>query len=440
MFTRRARSTGTARLSAFSARPRRHGASLCKANGRPALLACFLLLLALGACSEPAREAPKPQAVRVATAGIDTVPIYFRALGTVTPPRTITVKSRVDGELLALHFTEGQHVREGELLAEIDPRPFAVQKSQALGSLARDKALLKDARLDMERYRKLIKEKSISPQQLQAQEALVGQYEGSVIAGEAAVADAELQLTYCRIVAPGSGRVGLRKVDVGNMIRSSDSDGIVVITQMQPMDVIFTLVERQIPETRQAMAQGNPLPVEAWGQENKTLLTTGTLSSLDNQIDTATGTVKAKAVFANEDERLFPNQFVNVRLKVRELNDALVIPTSAVQRSNTGLFVYIVEEGAEQGPGKEKADNVHGAGTPDKSRNKNASAGEADKSKAEPMRAQGKVVMREITGGHSNDAKTVVLSGVKPGDIVVIDGVDRLREGLRVTFQPPPAP
>ena len=335
------------------------------------------------------REAPKPQPVRVAEARLGSMDVYFQALGTVTSPNTVTVKSRVDGQLMALHFIEGQVVRQGELLAQIDPRPFEVQLQQAKGSLARDEALLKDAELDLQRYRKLIREQSISAQQLQAQEGLVGQYKGAVISDQAAVADAELQLTYSRITAPISGRVGLKKVDVGNMIRASDSEGIVVITQMRPMHVVFTLVEKLIPEVVPAMRKGGPLTVEAWGQDNQTLLATGELLTIDNQIDTATGTVKAKAVFTNDDRRLFPNQFVNARLKVRTLDDVLIIPSSAVQRNNDGFFVYIVEDG--------------------------------------------KTRSQVITVDYATDTETVVKSGLSQGDIVVTDGVDRLRDGIEVT-------
>ena len=334
---------------------------------------------------------PKAQSVRAAQVRHDTVSVYFQALGTVTPPRTVTVRSRVDGELTALHFTEGQRVREGDLLAEIDPRPFEVQKAQALGALARDEASLKDARLDLQRYRKLIKEKSISQQQLQSQEALVGQYEGAVIADKAAVADAELQLTYSRVTAPATGRVGLRKVDVGNIIRSTDTDGIVVITQMRPMEVVFTLVEKQIAEVLAAMRKGDPLLVEAWSQDGKKRLASGALLSLDNQIDTATGTVKAKAVFQNREEMLFPNQFVNIKLRVNELKDVLVIPTSAVQRNNKGFFVYVVEDG--------------------------------------------RTIMRDLKTGYATDTLTVAEDGLELGEIVVIDGVDRLREGSEVTIR-----
>lgn len=332
----------------------------------------------------------KPQAVRVASARPGDIPVYLQALGTVTPPSTVVVKSRVDGQLMRLHFTEGQMVNEGDLLAEVDPRPFEVQRKQALGALARDEAQLKGARLDLERFRKLIKEQSVSLQQLQAQEALVGQYEGAVLTDKASVADAELQLTYCRIVAPESGRVGLKQVDAGNIIHASDANGIVVITQTRPMDVLFTLVEKDIPQVLESM-RGNPsLAVEAWGQDGKTLLGSGTLLSLDNQIDTATGTVKAKARFDNQDDRLFPNQFVSIRLLVKTLDNVLIVPSSAVQRGSEGFFVYAVANGTTR--------------------------------------------MQPVTAAYATATDTVIDSGLKSGDIVVTDGVDRLRAGTAVTY------
>jgi multidrug efflux system membrane fusion protein len=372
-----------------------------------ALLAALTLAAGWHIYSRQAEKpAERPTArimpVRAAEARIGDMDIFIRALGTVTSPSTVTIRSRVDGQLMALHFTEGQVVRQGDLLAEIDPRPYEVRLQQALGNLARNEALLKAAELDLDRYRRLIREQSISEQQLQSQEGLVGQFRGSAIADKAAVADAELQLSYSRITAPISGRVGLRNVDVGNMIRAGDSEGIVVITQIRPMYVIFTLVERQIPEVIAAMRGGirgsgradgpplTPLMVEAWGQDNRTLLATGELLTIDNQIDTATGTVRAKAAFTNDDRRLFPNQFVNVRLKVRTLEQVLIIPSSAVQRNNDGFFVYVVRDG--------------------------------------------KTRSQAITTDYATDMETVVDSGLAEGDVVVTDGVDRLRDGMPVTY------
>ncbi|MDR1490809.1 MAG: MdtA/MuxA family multidrug efflux RND transporter periplasmic adaptor subunit [Desulfovibrio sp.] len=336
-------------------------------------------------------EVPKPRTVGAAVARIGTVDVYYQAIGTVTSPNTVTVRSRVDGELVALHFVEGQFVREGDLLAEIDPRPYQVQLQQAKGALATDEALLKQAVLELDRYRKLFRERSVSEQQVETQEGTVGRQEGAVISGRAAVAEAELMLTYCRITAPISGQAGLRKVDQGNMIRAADSTGIVVITQMRPMNLIFTLVENQIGEVLRAMRTGGPLKVEAWGQDNSVLLESGELLSLDNQIDTATGTVKARAVFANEEGRLFPNQFVNARLLVKTLQDVLIIPSAAVQRNNEGFFVYAAEDG--------------------------------------------KAKLRAIRCGFSDDGRTVVEEGLKPGETVVTDGVDRLRDGMPISWR-----
>lgn len=340
------------------------------------------------------KEAPdtgkRPQTVRVASVRSGDIPMYIQALGTVTPLNTVVVKSRVDGQLMRLSFTEGQDVQEGDLLAEIDPRPFEVQRQQALGALARDEAQLKGARLDLARFRKLIKEQSVSLQQLQAQEALVGQYEGAVLADKAAVADADLQLAYCRIAAPVSGRTGLKQVDTGNIIHASDANGIVVITQTRPMDIVFTLVEKDIPQVLEAMRDAPALVVEAWGQDGKTLLSTGRLLSLDNQIDTATGTVKAKARFDNQDSRLFPNQFISIRLLVKTLEKVLIIPSSAVQRSNDGFFVYAVTNSTAR--------------------------------------------MQTVTTTYATASDTVIASGLEAGDIVVTDGVDRLRSGSAVAY------
>lgn len=346
-------------------------------------VAAVVFVVYRGTHSAVEMEPPKPQPVRVSTVELMDVPVYFQGLGTVTPENTVTVKSRVDGELIAIHFIEGQDVTAGDLLAEIDPRPYEVQLKEAEGSLARDKALLRDARLDLERYRKLIRQEAVSPQQLQAQEALVGQYEGSVRMDEAGIANARLQLEYCRISAPISGRLGLKQADLGNMIRSSDANGLVVITQMQPMQVVFTLVEKQVPDVLEAMRQGS-LPVEVWNQDNTLLLAKGALMTLDNRIDTATGTVKAKAVFANDDGRLFPNQFVNARLRVKTLHQRPTVSTAAIQRNNDGFFVYTVTNST--------------------------------------------VSMRPVRTGYQDGSISVVEEGLEPGETVVTDGVDRLRD------------
>ncbi len=342
-------------------------------------------------------EGEEARSVRAAVVARGDLPVLVQALGTAVPENTALVRSRVDGELTALHFTEGQTVKAGVLLAEIDPRPFETALAQAKGTLARDEALLRDAVLDLNRFRKLVREGSVSQQQLQSQEATVGRYEGEVAADRAAVADAALQLEYSRITAPISGRVGLKKVDLGNMIRASDTTGIVSITQEDPMTVVFTLVERRIPAVQAGMAaHPEGLAVEAWDQDNSALLETGRLLTLDNAIDTATGTVKAKAVFPNTAGRLFPNRFINVRLLVATLKDVPLVPASAVQRGDKGLYVFVV-----------KADNT--------------------------------VEMRSIETGAGNDTVMVATKGLSPGEQVVTDGVDRLRDGTPVRIAPQPA-
>jgi membrane fusion protein, multidrug efflux system len=317
------------------------------------------------------------------------VGVYLSGLGTVTPIATVTVRSRVDGELMRVAFREGQLVKAGELLAEIDPRPFQVQLAQAVGQLAKDQALLKNAVVDLERYRTLFEQDSVAKQQLDTQASLVRQYEGTIKADQAAVDSAKLQLTYARITAPLSGRVGLRQVDPGNIVRSGDTNGIVVITQLQPISVIFTIAEDNVGAVMRRLKAGDKLPVDAWDRADKTKLATGTLATVDNQIDPQTGTVKLRASFANSDIQLFPNQFVNARMLVDTLQGATVIPSAAVQRGNQGTFVYVVQ--------------------PDSS-----------------------VTVRAVKLGPVQGEIVAVEAGVQPGEIVVTDGADRLREGAKV--------
>ena len=315
--------------------------------------------------------------------------VHIYALGTVTPLRTVTVRSRVDGQLMAVHFREGDLVKQGQLLAEIDPRPFNVQLKQAEGQLARDQALLANARLDLERYRTLLTQDSIAKQQVDSQEALVQQYEGVVKADQSQVENARLQLTYARVTAPVSGRVGLRLVDPGNIVRAGDANGLVVIAQLAPIGVIFTVPQDNLPDVMKRVQSGDRLRVEAWDREQKERLATGNLLAVDNLVDVATGTVKLKASFRNEDEELFPNQFVNVRLRLDTLEDQTIILQTAVQRGGRGLFVYVVRDDMT-------------------------------------------VTARPVTLGPVDGPRVVVLKGVEPGDQVVIEGIDRLREGARV--------
>lgn len=337
--------------------------------------------------------------VRVAVALAQDVPHFLNGLGTVLPSSDVLVTSRVDGQLQRLHFKEGQRVKAGDLLAEIDPRPFQATLDQARGTLAKDQAQLDNARKDLARYAKLAQGNFIATQQFETQRALVRQYEGTIEADKAAVDSAALQLSYSRITAPTSGRLGLRNVDEGNMIKASDTSGIVRITEVSPCDVVFTLPESQVPLVVQALraheddVDHRPLPVEAWDREQKRLLDVGGLLSLDNQIDLSTGTVKLKARFPNAEGALYPNQFVNARLQVRVVKNAITVPTSAVQLGSRGAYVYVA---AKNGKGQDA------------------------------------VTVRPVTPGIATDALTVIDKGLEPGDLVVVDGLDRLRDGIEV--------
>jgi len=320
--------------------------------------------------------------------------VYISGLGSVTPVYTVTVRTRVDGQLMEVLYREGQIVSSGEVLARIDPRPFEVQLTQAEGQMARDVAQLKNAQLDLERFQVLWKQDSVAKQQLDTQEALVRQLEGTIKTDQGQIDSAKLQLVYCQITAPISGRVGLRLVDPGNIVHVTDTNGLVVITQLQPITVIFPIPEDSLPQVLARLKSGERLPVEAYDREMKQRLAVGSLLTVDNQIDPTTGTVRLKAIFSNEKNELFPNQFVNARLLVDVRRDATVVPAPAIQRGPQGTFVYVV-----------KADRT--------------------------------ATVRMITVGEIQGGETSIKSGLSPGELIVVDGADRLREGTKVDLRPP---
>ncbi|MEJ1971217.1 MAG: MdtA/MuxA family multidrug efflux RND transporter periplasmic adaptor subunit [Lacunisphaera sp.] len=280
--------------------------------------------------------------VKVVAAERRQLPVHLKAIGTVTPLNTVTVQSRVDGQLLRVAFTEGQQVEPGALLAEIDPAPYRIQLAQAMGQQKQNQATLETARADLERFQVLFDKKLLTNQEMEAQRSLVRAREGAVAADQAQVDEARLQLAYTRIESPISGRVGLRRVDAGNLIKANNPDGLVTITQTRPVAVMFTVPEVDLDKVVAPLRAGGQLVVEAWDRSGNTLLARGVLKTVDNQIDLATGTLKLKAEFPNADEKLFPNQFVNVRLQVSTLKDAIVIPAAAVQFGSRGTYVYVI--------------------------------------------------------------------------------------------------
>lgn len=331
------------------------------------------------------------QSVAVAPAIVGNIPITLTSLGTVTSLATVTVKSQISGYLTALNFREGQTVKTGDVLAQVDPRPYEAALAQYEGQLEQDQALLDNARLDLKRYQQLIKQDSTSKQTVDTAAATVRQYEGTVRADQALVDTQKLNLSYCRIVSPVDGRVGLRQVDVGNYVMASDTNGIVVVTQIQPISVIFTLPEDDLRQVMKRLQAGAHLDVTAYDRTNTEKLAQGTLDTVDNQIDTTTGTVKLRAQFDNADGSLFPNQFVNVTMLVDTLRNVITVPSAAVQTGTPGAYAYVVN-----------ADNT--------------------------------VSLRKVTAGASADGRTAVLSGLAEGDTVVVDGVDHLVDGTRVSI------
>lgn len=341
------------------------------------------------------KEAGRPQSgapvpVGVASVAKGDVPVTLSQLGTVTPLAMVTVKTQISGYLMQVAFQEGQMVNKGDFLAQIDPRPYQVALENAEAQLAKDQALLKNAQLDLQRYNTLVAQNSIAKQTRDTQISLVAQDEATVKADQAQIDAQKLNLTYCRIVSPVTGRVGLRQVDAGNYVQTSDPNGIVVVTQLQPISVIFTVPEDNLPDVMKRLRAGAVLPVTAYDRTGATELAKGRLETVDNQIDTTTGTAKLRAIFDNEQDLLFPNQFVNVKLLVNTLHDTVIVPPSAIQRGAPGTFVYVV-----------KSDRT--------------------------------VAVEKVKLGPSDGQHVAILSGLDPGANIVIDGTDRLRDGAKVT-------
>jgi multidrug efflux system membrane fusion protein len=337
------------------------------------------------------RDDGSPVVVAVESAKLGDIPVYLRALGTVTALKTVTVHSRVDGELVRVNFTEGQLLKAGDLLAEIDPRPFQAQLQQAQGQLRHDEALLNNAVLDLSRYRTLQAQDSIPAQQAITQAALVEQYQGTVEMDNGLVNTAKLQLNYARLIAPISGRAGLRLIDQGNIIHAGDASGLVVITQLEPISVVFNLAEDKVPMLNRRWRNEKPIRVEAYDRAGKIKLAEGVLTAIDNQIDPATGTLKLKAQFDNHEQTLFANQFVNIKMHVQTLAGRVLIPAAAVQHDSSGPYVYAVT---------------------------------AEKT------AELRHIALEPGGGE--DDKAVVAGELGVDELVVVEGADRLKSGSRL--------
>ena len=378
-----------------------------RSKGHPGLVALALIALlgyggyrwiekkkadeAAAVAKKKAQPPPRVPVVAVAARKMD-MPVYLTGLGSVTAYNTVTVKTRVDGQIVQIFFNEGDTVKQGDALIEIDPRPYQVQLLQAEGQLARDQSQLTNAKADLDRYQSLSDKGIIARQQRDTQASLVGQYEGGIKADEAAIENAKLQLTYCHITAPIGGRIGLRLVDIGNMAHASDATGLLVITQLQPIAALFTIPEDNLPSVMKPLAAGHRLTAEAFNRDGTTKIASGYLLTVDNQIDQSTGTSRLKAIFPNEDSSLFPNQFVNVRLQLGVNRGVVVMPVAALQRGPQGTFVYVVKQ---------------------------------DQS----------VELRMIKPGLTQGSDMSVDSGLSPGELVVVEGADKLQQGTKVDLR-----
>ena len=356
-----------------------------------ALLLGLFLTFRNGKKVPAANPAGRPVPVAVAQVQKGDMAVHLTGLGTVTALNSVTVKSRVDGQLVRVVFTEGQMVRAGDLLAEIDPRPFQVQLMQAEGQLAKDQAAYQNAQADLKRLQGLVQQGIISRQQLDTQVSSVAQFQAALKSDQAQVESAKLNLVYSRITAPISGRVGLRLVDAGNMVRATDANGLATLAPIQPINVVFAVPADSIQKVMSQNAKAGKLPVEAWDRDLKTRLGAGVLAAIDNQVDPSTGTVRMKALFSNDDKALFPNQFVNAQLLVDTLRGIVIVPTAAVQRSPQGVFVYVVK--------------------PDST-----------------------VDLRTIEVQGTDGDNTAVTKGLSGGETVVTDGLEKLRPGSKVAL------
>ncbi len=363
------------------------------------VLAAVLLWVLFGRGKADKAVAARPVPVVVVAARQGDMNQFLSALGTVTPLNTVTVRSRVDGQLVRVAFSEGQFVKEGDLLAEIDPRPFQVQLMQAEGQLAKDQAALSNAQADQRRLQTLVQQGIISRQQLDTQNTTVDQLAAAMKGDQAQVESAKLNLVYSRITAPLSGKAGLRLVDPGNMVRASDSTGLAVIAPLQPINITFTIASDDIQQVLARTRAGQKLPAEAWDRDQRNRLAAGSLVAVDNQVDPATGTVRMKAQFGNEDSQLFPNQFVNVRLKVDVLQGVVLVPAAALQRSPQGTFVYVVASG-----------NL--------------------------------AEMRPVEVRATEGETAAIGKGLRPGEQVVVEGMEKIRPGSALALpsgEPPKA-